>query len=328
MKKVAIGAGHGLNTRGKRTPDGEHEWMFNNQIVEATIRRLNDYEGVTILRLDDPTGKRDVPLEERTNKANNWGADILVTVHHNAYDGNWGTHSGTETYTYIGSWPNAEKLAREVHDRVVKAYGLTDRGLKKDNFHMLRESIMPAILVEGGFMDSSIDIKQMRKEAVLQEVGYAVAEGIAAYFSLKKGNSRDIKKGDRVVLKLSASRYATGEVIPDYVKGKTYTVQQVKSDRFLLQEIYSWVEEQDVEIKSRSSSDYDDKWIRSKVDGLRFYNKPSWSDDDVAGYVQKGYGFPVVIQKLKVGNGYQYEVKNSKGSIYYITAHSKYVYLD
>jgi N-acetylmuramoyl-L-alanine amidase CwlA len=65
--------------------------------------------------------------------------------------------------------------------------------------------------------------------------------------------------------------------------------------------------------------------VESKVNGLRFYNKPSWDDKNVAGHVDKGLGFPVIIKKVKVGNGYQYQVKNSKGATFYITASNKYV---
>lgn len=67
------------------------------------------------------------------------------------------------------------------------------------------------------------------------------------------------------------------------------------------------------------------KRLESKVDGLRFYSKPSWSDKYVVGHANKGVGFPTIVRKLKVGNGHQYEVKNSKGASYYITASSKYV---
>ncbi|WP_423188954.1 N-acetylmuramoyl-L-alanine amidase family protein [Alkalibacterium sp. f15] len=58
---------------------------------------------------------------------------------------------------------------------------------------------------------------------------------------------------------------------------------------------------------------------------LRFYNKPSWSDKDVFGHVTFGQGFPTVVKKLKVGRGEQYQVKNSKGDVYYITASPAYV---
>lgn len=185
-KVVAIDAGHGINTPGKRTPADEREWTFNTKVVESAIKHLKDYQGVKTIRLDDPTGKTDVPLRERTNKANQANADILISCHHNANTGRWGSWTGTETYTYNGTWKNAERLASLVHSRILKAYGLRDRGLKKANFHMLRESRMPAILIEGGFMDSSIDIKKIRDPKVLNNAGKAIAEAVAEYFKLKK----------------------------------------------------------------------------------------------------------------------------------------------
>src|SRR5690625_6246237 len=78
-KVVAIDAGHGINTPGKRTPDDEREWSFNSIVAQSIIDNLKKYRGVKTVRLDDPTGKRDVPLQERTNKENNANADILVS---------------------------------------------------------------------------------------------------------------------------------------------------------------------------------------------------------------------------------------------------------
>ena len=66
------------------------------------------------------------------------------------------------------------------------------------------------------------------------------------------------------------------------------------------------------------------KRVESREDGLRFYNKPSWEDKDVVGVADEGFGFEI-IEKVKVGNGEQYKVKNSKGNVYYITANSKYI---
>lgn len=65
--------------------------------------------------------------------------------------------------------------------------------------------------------------------------------------------------------------------------------------------------------------------LESKVDGLRFYYRPSWEDKDVAGIVNKGYGFPTTVKKVAVGGAYQYHVRNSKGENYYITASDQYV---
>ena len=186
MAKIALDAGHGVNTAGKRTPDGEREWAFNNKVLLAAQKYLNEYEDVSILRLDDPTGKTDVPLNSRTNKANEWGADVLVSIHHNASTGKWGNWTGTETYIHASNPKGSRALATAVQSRLTKAYGLSNRGIKTANFHMLRESKMTAILTEGGFMDSRIDILKMRDDKVLDAAGKAIAEGVAEYLKLKK----------------------------------------------------------------------------------------------------------------------------------------------
>ncbi len=185
-KIVVFDAGHGINTAGKRTPDGEREWTFNNKVTLSAIKQLNTYAGVKVYRTDDPTGKTDVSLTARTNKANKLGANVLVSIHHNANTGKWGTWTGTETYTYLGKWADAEKLAKIVQGRLVKAYGLRDRGTKKKDLHMLRESKMTAILTEGGYMDSTIDIKKLRDGKVLEKAGIAIADGVAEFLGLKK----------------------------------------------------------------------------------------------------------------------------------------------
>ncbi|MFD1017908.1 peptidoglycan recognition protein family protein [Thalassobacillus hwangdonensis] len=79
----------------------------------------------------------------------------------------------------------------------------------------------------------------------------------------------------------------------------------------------------------KERSIYEGMSVTSIYDGkLRFYNKPSWEDKDVFGYVTLGQGFPTVKRKRKVGSGYQLEVLNSKGEVYYITAHPSYVTIE
>lgn len=200
MAKIALDAGHGYNTAGKRSPVGEREWSFNNKVVVATIKYLNEYQNATIIRLDDPTGKTDVSLSARTNKANSQGADILVSYHHNANTGQWGSWTGTETYHYPSS-SSGRALARKMHPAIVDAMGLRDRGIKTANFHMVRESRMPAILIEGGFMDSTIDIVKMRNNTVMDRTGKSLADAIASHFGLKKknddgSNTYTVKSGD------------------------------------------------------------------------------------------------------------------------------------
>lgn len=75
------------------------------------------------------------------------------------------------------------------------------------------------------------------------------------------------------------------------------------------------------------SNSYAGKKLLSKVKELNFYSKPSWDAKDRAGTVGKDIGFPTIVKKVKVGTAYQYEVKNSKGVTFYITASDVYVTL-
>ena len=186
MIKVGYCAGHGYNTPGKRTPDDEREWTFNDVVARAFANELARYEGVTSKRFDDPTGQRDIPLQERTDNANLWDAQYYISFHHNALGATWGNHTGVETFVYIGNKNTTSgELAAAIHPALVKAYGLEDRGIKEEDLHIVRETKMPAILIEGGFMDSMIDIHKLRDKNVLENVGRMIAQALATYLKLK-----------------------------------------------------------------------------------------------------------------------------------------------
>ncbi|WP_335871979.1 N-acetylmuramoyl-L-alanine amidase [Bacillus sp. 2205SS5-2] len=187
MVKLVLDAGHSLKTPGKRTPDGEHEWSFNNQQLLACERYLQRYEGVKIIRVDDPTGKRDIPLKERTDKSNAFGADAYVSFHNNALSFEWDNHEGMETFSYIGRNPKSEKLQRAIHKHLIKATKNKNRGMKEADFHVLRETKnCAAVLCESFFMDSRTDIKKLRDKQYLKATGEAIAKGIVECYGLKK----------------------------------------------------------------------------------------------------------------------------------------------
>jgi len=93
-------------------------------------------------------------------------------------------------------------------------------------------------------------IQQVKSDRVLLKeivswVKITDIEGYSGGFTVKP--TQDFKVGSKVKVKKSAQKYATGQSIPEWVKGRTYTIQQVKSDRILLKEIMSWVYKKDVE---------------------------------------------------------------------------------
>ena len=150
---IALDAGHGLKTAGKRTPDGINEWTFNDAVCDYVAVDLKEYD-CDIIRLDNNEGNVDESLTSRLNMAINKGAKVLVSVHHNAFKGIWGKHTGVEVYT--DNYPTADDkaLAGLVYDRLVSYTGLKGRGVKKAAFTVINTNKITAILCEGGFMDS------------------------------------------------------------------------------------------------------------------------------------------------------------------------------
>ena len=203
MIKITVDAGHGswkdpsrnvYATPGKRTPEGIPEWEFNNKVVKAFINHLSHFKDVAVLRLDDPTGKTDVSLTERANRAKSWGSQAHCSVHHNALRGTWfSTAGGIETLVRPGTknYASSLRLAKLVHPKYVKAMNLRDRGIKeRTDLMMISDALgCPSILTEGGFMDSSIDRKEMDQDAKLKAQGEAIAQGYVEFFNLKKKES-------------------------------------------------------------------------------------------------------------------------------------------
>jgi N-acetylmuramoyl-L-alanine amidase len=187
MFKISLSAGHGKFTPGKQTPDGSmKEWDFNAAVVKYLMAELANYEGVAVLRLDDPTGKRDIPLQERSDRANAWGTNVHVDVHANAAGANWSDARGIETYVYETRPKEAVALAQKVQANLIKVTGLKNRGVKVADFHMLRETKMTSILVEGGFMTNNEEAKLLKSDNYRRIVAGAILAGLVAQYGLKK----------------------------------------------------------------------------------------------------------------------------------------------
>jgi len=127
---------------------------------------------------DVPYTTEGADLKARTDLANAAGAEIFVSVHNNYLAA---TTSGTETFHFYYSSAAARTLAQDVHAQVVAALGLPDRGVKTAGFYVLRNTRMPAILVEGAFLSNPAEALLLADAAVRQRIAEAIGRGIAAY---------------------------------------------------------------------------------------------------------------------------------------------------
>lgn len=201
MFKLALDAGHGYNTAGKRCdarfdPKQTREWTLNSRICEKIQTLLKAYDGCQIIRVDDTTGKTDVALETRTTSANKFDADLYLSIHHNAGI-NGGSGGGVVAYMHPNA-DNATKVWRDdLYNAIIKHTGLKGNRatpLSTGNYHVLRETKMPAVLIECGFMDSSTDVPVILTEAYAAKVAAACVEVIVAKGKLTKKGSASASK--------------------------------------------------------------------------------------------------------------------------------------
>ena len=192
MFKIAFCAGHYINTPGKRClksldPNETREWVLNDRVADHFARAALEYEGVEILRTDDSTGKNDIGIPSRTKKANDWGADLYIDMHHNAGI-NGGSGGGVVAFCYPNS-TNGKKYRDAIYEAVIAAGGLKgnrSQPLQEKKFDSLSLTNMPAVLMEYGFMDSRTDVPVILDEAYSKLVAYATMEGVAKVAGLKK----------------------------------------------------------------------------------------------------------------------------------------------
>lgn len=122
-------------------------------------------------------------LDFRVRMANDWPADVFVSIHANAAAN--AAARGVETYHYPGS-PGGQALARSIQHWLAVAGYTVDRGVKTAEYYVLRETNMPAALVEIGFVTNVRDREVMTSVGGPGYIAAAIALGIRAYLA---GNS-------------------------------------------------------------------------------------------------------------------------------------------
>lgn len=177
--KIMIDAGHGPDTPGKRSPDGRlREFHFNSAVAEEVKKRLlMDGHSVFFSHQND----LDVPLHERTALANRLKVDLFVSIHANAMGHLYNSANGLETFTYSRPQATTKELAAKVQSSLLLVTGRKDRGVKQGDFAVLRDTHMPAILVECGFMTHKQEVELLKSAAYRKRCALGICFGIACF---------------------------------------------------------------------------------------------------------------------------------------------------
>lgn len=181
MVKIYIDPGHGGTD-----PGAQGNGLREKDVTLAIATRVrnmlvNEYSNATVRM--SRTGDQTVSLVQRTNDANAWGAAYYLSIHINAGGG-----TGYEDYIHnlLSDSSTTAQLRNTIHAEIVKLIDMSNRGKKKANFHVLRESNMPAMLTENGFIDNATDAAKMKTSAWLDKAARGHVNGLAKALGLQK----------------------------------------------------------------------------------------------------------------------------------------------
>ena len=176
---VVIDPGHGGPDPGAVGIGGIRE---TDVVLEVSkiVKELLSEKGIKV----SLTRKSEVDLDlpPRVSFANNIDADVFVSIHANASRGKRKDINGLETFYYRG-W-KGRLLAKGIQKQILRVSpGSPDRGVKQGRFYVIKNTRMPAVLVEIGFLTGRLDARRLEKNSHRKRIAYAIAKGILEYLS-------------------------------------------------------------------------------------------------------------------------------------------------
>ncbi|RUT36027.1 AMIN domain-containing protein [Paenibacillus zeisoli] len=176
-KLVVLDAGHGGTDPGAISIKGRREKDFNLAVVLKVEALLKNNKNIDLVLTR--SGDTYPTLSDRVKIAEKLKADIFISVHANA---GAAAATGVETYYTRNS---SLQLANVMHKYLVKASGLTDRKVRYASLHVTRETTMPAVLLECGYLSNTKDEALLYTETFQNKVAEGIVAGIKEYLKVQ-----------------------------------------------------------------------------------------------------------------------------------------------
>ncbi len=185
QETIVIDAGHGGKDGGSLSKrDAYEEKVLTLETAHMIRNSLNQLGYKTVMTRNDDTY---VPLSTRAEIANSLKADLFVSIHYN-YSPNRDA-KGIEVYYYKEEKnPTASRIVQSkslcdnVLRKVIALTGADSRGVKQANFAVVRETKMPAILVEAGFLSNPGERERVCDPRYQKAIARGIAQGVDQYF--------------------------------------------------------------------------------------------------------------------------------------------------
>lgn len=203
MARICLDYGHGGSDPGA-IYKGRKESNDNLALGEAVAKELRRH-GVNVD--ETRSGDKTVSLLERSNFEKKRSYDYFISFHRNAFKPEQAR--GVETYTYLTPSKKAKALAERIQADLV-AIGFTNRGVKAANFHVLRETRAPSILVEVGFIDNSKDnqLFDSKRNEIITAITKAILSLLGVKYIPITSSKPSQEQGNKILYRVMAGSYA------------------------------------------------------------------------------------------------------------------------
>lgn len=187
-KKIMLDPGHGGRFQGAIGQTGLKEKDVNLDVslelqedlvelgAEVRLTRSTDTEVL-------PGGSLRDDLQARCTPANDWPADLFISVHSNSNTNS--NVNGTEVYHARNASSRSKVVGRLIHQHMVDELGLKDNGLRAADFYVLKNTDMPAVLVETAYISNAGDEAKLGDETFRENTAHSIARGVRDYFTLE-----------------------------------------------------------------------------------------------------------------------------------------------
>lgn len=199
--KILLDNGHGIDTPGKRSPDGHFREYAYNRYLAFRIREQLNALGLDVQLLVPE--REDISLKERCRRVNTicrqLGNDqvILLSIHVNAAGNgqNWLDARGWSCFTTRGN-TKADELATSLYEaaknhlpgmKIRTDFTDGDPDIEKD-FYIIRHTSCPAVLTENLFMDNREDVAFLESEEGAKAIVSLHVDGILEYIQYRYRN--------------------------------------------------------------------------------------------------------------------------------------------
>ena len=173
---IVLDAGHGGSDPGAAGTLGNQEKDFTLAVTRLLKEQLEQVKGIQIV--ETRSGDTYPTLQDRVQIAEDVQADLFLSIHANSFKPET---RGTETYYYT---EKSKEFATILHKYLIEATGFPDRGVKKQNFYVIKNTTMPSSLLEIGFLTNKEENQRMLDPVFQRNLAEKLSQAIYEYYTI------------------------------------------------------------------------------------------------------------------------------------------------